>query len=115
MIEARTLLAAALVVPLGMLLACLWPRALNRMPSLLAFAPIPATRSSTGCGRRVAPIPAAAAVMLVAEDSLVVGTARLHLTFALDRPGAVLLGVAALLWIASGAYASQYLQGRPNC
>ena len=42
MIEARTLLAAALVVPLGMLLACLWPRALNRMPSLLAFAPIPA-------------------------------------------------------------------------
>ena len=99
MIEARTLLAAALVVPLGMLLACLWPRALNRMPSLLAFAPIPAL----------------AAVMLVAEDSLVVGTARLHLTFALDRPGAVLLGVAALLWITSGAYASQYLQGRPNC
>ena len=43
------------------------------------------------------------------------GTARLHLTFALDRPGAVLLGVAALLWITSGAYASQYLQGRPNC
>jgi formate hydrogenlyase subunit 3/multisubunit Na+/H+ antiporter MnhD subunit len=99
MIEARTLLATALVVPLGMLLACLWPRALNRMPSFLAFAPIPAL----------------AAVLLVANDSpLILGSTRLHLTFALDLPGALLLGVAALLWIASGAYASQYLQGRPN-
>ena len=48
-----TLLTSAFVVPLGMLLACLWPRALNRMPSLLAFAPIPAL----------------AAVLLVASDS----------------------------------------------
>jgi multicomponent Na+:H+ antiporter subunit A len=99
MIEARTLLATALVVPLGMLLACLWPRALNRMPSFLALAAIPAL----------------AAVLLVADDSpLLLGSTRLHLTFALDLPGAMLLGVAALLWIASGAYASQYLEGRPN-
>ena len=99
MIGQSTLLASAFVVPLGMLLACLWPRALNRMPSLLAFAPIPAL----------------AAVLLVASDSsLAIGSARFHLTFALDRPGAMLLGVSALLWIASGAYASQYLQGRPN-
>jgi multicomponent Na+:H+ antiporter subunit A len=99
MIEARTLLAGALAVPLGMLIACLWPRALNRMPSLLAFAPIPAL----------------AAVFLAARDSpLVLGPARLRLTFALDLPGALLLGVAALLWIASGGYAAQYLQGRPN-
>jgi len=42
MIETRTLLAIALAVPLGMLLACLWPRALNRMPSFLALAPMPA-------------------------------------------------------------------------
>jgi formate hydrogenlyase subunit 3/multisubunit Na+/H+ antiporter MnhD subunit len=98
MIEARTLLAAALVVPLGMLLACLWPRALNRMPSLLAFAPIPAL----------------AAALLADDSPLMLGSTRLRLTFALDLPGAVLLGVAALLWIASGAYASQYLQGLPN-
>jgi multicomponent Na+:H+ antiporter subunit A len=99
MIEARTLLATALVVPLGMLLACLWPRALNRMPSFLALAATPAL----------------AAVLLVADDSpLLLGSTRLHLTFALDLPGAMLLGVAALLWIASGAYASQYLEGRPN-
>jgi multicomponent Na+:H+ antiporter subunit A len=98
MIEARTLLAAALVVPLGMLLACLWPRALNRMPSCLAFAPIPAL----------------AAALLSDDSPLILGPTRLHLTFALDLPGAVLLGVAALLWIASGAYASPYLQGQPN-
>ena len=96
MIETRTLLAAALAVPLGMLLACLWPRALDRMPSLLAPAPIPAL----------------AAVLLAADDSpLILGSTRLNLTFALDLPGALLLGVAALLWIASGAYASRYLQG----
>src|SRR6266852_7269578 len=99
MIEARTLLATALVVPLGMLLACLSPRALNRMPSFLALAPIPAL----------------AAVLLVADDSpLLLGSTRLHLTFALDLPGAMLLGVSALLWIASGAYAAHYLQDRPD-
>ena len=52
MIGQTTLLASAFVVPLGMLLACLWPRVLNRMPSLLAFAPIPAL----------------VAVLLVADD-----------------------------------------------
>ncbi len=99
MIEAYPLLAFALLFPLGMLLACLWPMALLRMPSYLAFAPIPAF----------------VAVLLVSDDSpLVVGPARLHLTFALDLRGALLLGVAALLWIMAGAYASPYLQGRPN-
>jgi multicomponent Na+:H+ antiporter subunit A len=63
----------------------------------------------------LAAIPALAAVLLVADDApLLLGSTRLHLTFALDLPGAMLLGVAALLWIASGAYASQYLEGRPN-
>jgi multicomponent Na+:H+ antiporter subunit A len=99
MMEAGMLLAGALAVPLGMLLACLWPRALDRMPSWLTFAPIPAL----------------AAALLAAQDSpLIVGPTRLHLTFALDLPGALLLGVASLLWIASGAYASAYLQDRPN-
>jgi multicomponent Na+:H+ antiporter subunit A len=99
MMETSVLLATAFVAPLGMLLACLWPRALNRMPSYLALAPIPAL----------------VAVLLAADDSpLILGSTRLHLTFAVDLPGALLLGVAALLWIASGAYASQYLQGRPN-
>jgi multicomponent Na+:H+ antiporter subunit A len=99
MMETTTLLAGALAVPLFMLLACLWPRVLNRMPSCLAFAPIPAL---------------AAALFASWDSALIVGSQRLHLTFALDLPGAALLGVAALLWIASGAYASAYLRGRPN-
>ena len=97
--ETSLLLASALVVPLSMLLACLSPRVLSRMPSYLALAPIPAL----------------VAVFLIPKDrALAIGLTRLHLNFALDLPGALLLGVAALLWIASGAYASQYLQGRPN-
>ncbi len=41
-------------------------------------------------------------------------TAAFALTFTLDRPGAMLLGVAALLWTFSGRYAAQDLRDRPN-
>ena len=99
MIDTEILLAGAFVVPIGMLLACLWPEALARMPKNLLFAPMPAL----------------AAVLLVGDDSpLLVGSTRLHLSFAIDLPGALLLGGAALLWIASGAYARPYLASRPN-
>ena len=63
----------------GLLLACLWPWALRRMPSCLAFAPIPAL---------------AAALFASWDSALNVGSQRLHLTFALDLPGAALLIVA---------------------
>lgn len=97
--DSRIFLAGAFVVPLGMLLACVWPRALDRMLLCLPFAPMPAL----------------AAVFIVADDSqLLMGSTRLHLSFALDLPGALLLGAAALLWIASGAYAQPYLRSRPN-
>ena len=93
MIEARTLLAAALALPLGLLLACLSSGVRKRMLSLLA----------------VAPVPALATALLAAHDvPLALGTTRLRLTFVLDTPGAILLGVAAMLWIASGAYASEW-------
>jgi multicomponent Na+:H+ antiporter subunit A len=99
MMDTEILLAGAFLVPIGMLLACLWPVALARMPQYLLFAPMPAL----------------AAVLLVGDDTpLLVGSARLHLSFAIDLPGALLLGGAALLWIASGAYARPYLASRPN-
>jgi multicomponent Na+:H+ antiporter subunit A len=99
MMDAEILLAGAFVVPIGMLLACLWPGALARMPQYLLFAPMPAL----------------AAVLLFGDDSpLLIGSTRLHLSFAIDLPGALLLGGAALLWIASGAYARPYLASRPN-
>jgi formate hydrogenlyase subunit 3/multisubunit Na+/H+ antiporter MnhD subunit len=99
MISTETLLAAALVLPLGLLLACLSSGARRRMLSWLPIAPLP---------------PLAAALLATRDTPLSLGTARLHLTFALDAPGAILLGVAALLWIASGAYASEDLRGQPN-
>jgi len=99
MIEARTLLAAALALPLGLLLACLSSGVRKRMLSLLA----------------VAPVPALATALLAAHDvPLALGTTRLRLTFVLDTPGAILLGVAAMLWIVSGAYASEDLRDQPN-
>ena len=99
MTEAEILLAGALAFPIGLLLACLWRRALVKMPLYLPFAPIPAL----------------AAVLLVGDDSpLLIGPTRLHLSFSLDLPGALLLGSAALLWIASGAYVRPYLASRPN-
>ena len=99
MTVSELLLACTFSAPLAMLLACLWPGALDRMPLCLPFAPMPAL----------------AAALLVTDDSpLLVGSSRLHLSFALDPPGALLLGASALLWIASGAYALPYLRSRPN-
>lgn len=98
MTGAGLLLAVALVVPLGMLLACLSPRQRGRMPSLLALAPVPAV----------------AAALLGSGGALVLPQALLGVSFALDAPGAMLLGVAALLWIAAGLYASAWLRGRPE-
>ena len=99
MMDAEVLMVGAFAVPIGMLLACLWPAMLARMPRYLLFAPTPAL----------------ATALLVGDDSpLLVGSTRLHLSFAIDLPGALLLGGAALLWIASGAYARPYLAARLN-
>ena len=63
----------------------------------------------------LAPVPALAAALFAADGTLLeLGNERLRLTFVLDRPGAVLLGVAAVLWIAAGAYAASFLRGRTD-
>jgi len=93
------LLFAALAAPLAMLLACVSRRARDRMPSLLALAPAPAL---------------AAALLAPAGTILVLPEPPFRMTLALDAPGATLLGVAALLWIVAGAYASAHLRGDPN-
>ena len=46
--------------------------------------------------------------------ALEIGAGRLRLVFELDGPGALLLGVAALLWSAAGAYAATYMHDTPN-
>ena len=96
MTGAGTLLGAALALPLVMLLACLSPRLKARMPALLAFAPVPAL----------------AAALLASGGVLELPPILPGLRLALDVPGAMLLGVAALLWISAGFFATAWLRGR---
>ena len=99
MTNAGTLLVMTLALPLAMLCACLsgWLR--NRMHLALALAPLPAL----------------AAACFEADGSTVVfPQALLGLTLVLDKPGAMLIGVAALLWVTAGAYAGNYLRDKPN-
>ncbi|HYB41882.1 MAG TPA: complex I subunit 5 family protein [Candidatus Methylomirabilis sp.] len=96
---AGALLVATVLVPLGMLVACLSRRARARMPALLGLAPLP------GLG---------AALLAIDAPPLVLDPARLRLTLAIDSPGAMLLGVAALLWSAAGVYTWTYLEDDPS-
>jgi formate hydrogenlyase subunit 3/multisubunit Na+/H+ antiporter MnhD subunit len=99
MTGAAALLFATLAVPLAMLLACVAQRARERMPRLLALAPVPGL----------------AAALLVPEGVLLVlPEPPFRMTLALDAAGAMLLGAAALLWIIAGAYGSAHLRGDPN-
>jgi formate hydrogenlyase subunit 3/multisubunit Na+/H+ antiporter MnhD subunit len=82
--------------PLALLLACASPRVREVMPRLLALAPLPAL---------------AAALLAADAPRLGIGGVPVELLFGLDAPGALLLGVAALLWIAAGSYAGHYLGG----
>jgi len=96
---AGALLFAALAVPLAMLLACVSRRARDRTPSLLALAPAPAL---------------VAALLASPGTTLVLPEPPFRMTLALDAPGAMLLGVTALLWIVAGAYASTHLRDDLN-
>ena len=93
------LLGTTLAVPLAMLVACLSGRFRERVPLLLALAPVPAL---------------AAALLAPAGATLVLPEPPFRMRLALDVPGAMLLGVAAFLWIVAGRYASAYLRGDPN-
>jgi multicomponent Na+:H+ antiporter subunit A len=92
-------LAAALAAPLVMLLACLSRRLRDHMPRLLALAPFPAL---------------AAAVLSSDSGPFVMDQMLVPIVLVLDPPGALLLGVSALLWILAGAYADVYMRGKPN-
>ena len=93
------LLPVALALPVGMLLLCFIPYARMRMLALLVLAPIPAL---------------AAALLAVGEAPLAMPETFYRATLALDVPGAMLLGTAAILWMSAAVYASTYLRGEPN-
>jgi formate hydrogenlyase subunit 3/multisubunit Na+/H+ antiporter MnhD subunit len=92
------LIASGLAVPLGMALACFWPAIRARAIGWIWAAPIPALF----------------AALFARGGGIVMSPDPLRLTLALDDVGAMLLGGAALLWSAAGAYAASYLRGQPG-
>jgi len=100
MTPSSVLLAGTLALPLMLLAACLWSSARDRMLPWLMVAPLPALLGSVTIDR-------GASVTLLAAGSY-------EGVLALDAPGGLLLGVAALLWSAAGAYAATYQRDLPN-
>jgi len=92
-------MVASVAVPALMLLACIVPALRERMLSLLWIAPLPGLLTAW-----IAPNAA----------PLVIDLPQARLTLALDMPGAILLGVCALLWAAAGWYAATYLRKVAN-
>lgn len=93
---AHLALLATILAPLALLATAVTERGRARLPGLLAFAPLPGL---------------AAALLAADAPPLVLYADWLRLSLGLDAPGALLLGVAALLWSAAGAYAGAYLPG----
>ena len=92
MTTAQALMIATLLVPLLLLLATASARCRRATFNVLAFAPLPAL---------------AAALFAADGSALVFGTSSgRQFAFALDAPARLLLGVAAVLWMASAVYAS---------
>lgn len=89
------LLPAGLIAPLVLLAACLRPAWRQTLPAWLAVVPLPAL---------------AAALVVLDGVPLSVRLPGLSLGLTLDLPGALLLGVSALLWSAAGFYAAAFLQ-----
>ncbi|QFR33047.1 complex I subunit 5 family protein [Ancylobacter sp. TS-1] len=91
---AGLLLVATLATPLAMVGLCLLPAFRRRVFGLLALAPLPGVVTA----------------LLAPGGSLLLAPAPFRLVLALDGPGAMLLGGAALLWTAAGLYARTYMR-----
>lgn len=92
------LLASAILLPLAMACACLSAPVRARMPHLLGLAPLPALLVA----------------LALPEGAFVFFPSPLRMTLALDRPGAILLGGAALLWSMAGLFAGSYMGRKPG-
>ena len=95
----QALLAAAVGLPLLMLLLCASASVRRRLPSWFAIAALPALAAAVGASQ---------------SETLTLGHSGFALSFALDTPGALLLGTAALLWVFAGIYAARYVRGRED-
>jgi formate hydrogenlyase subunit 3/multisubunit Na+/H+ antiporter MnhD subunit len=99
MSPSATLFAAAIGLPLVLLLACCWHELRQRMPAVFVLAPLPALAAALFADRGVL-------------ASL--GNGSFALRFSLDGAGAMLLGSAALLWSLAGLFAARALRERPD-
>ncbi len=97
--SAGLLLASSVAIPLAMLACALSQRTRAMLPDLLPFAPLPALL---------------AAITVPEGTSVVLPQMLLGLTLTLDKPGAMLLGSASLLWIAGGICAREMLRNRTD-
>ncbi|WP_051391256.1 proton-conducting transporter membrane subunit [Paraburkholderia mimosarum] len=93
----QTLLIAAVGLPLLMLLLSASAPVRRRLPAWFAVAPLPALAAAVGASP---------------SETLMLGHSRFALRFAIDTPGALLLGTAALLWLFAGIYASRSLRAQ---
>ena len=94
------LLAAALALPLVLLAACLTQKLRRHALALQWLVPLPAL---------------AAALLAIGGAPLAFEAPALRVSLGLDLPGALLLAVVALLWIATSATAfADDLRGKPN-
>lgn len=91
---AGLLFVATLATPLAMVGLCLLPAFRRRVFGLLTLAPLPGLVTA----------------LLAPGGSLLLAPAPFRLVLALDEPGAMLLGGAALLWTAAGLYARTYMR-----
>jgi len=94
----EALLVTAIALPVVLALAMLVPALRRAAPRLLFLAPLPAL---------------VAALVVPRGVTLLVAPYPFRFTLALDAPGALLLGGAALLWMTAGAFATAYLRKDP--
>jgi formate hydrogenlyase subunit 3/multisubunit Na+/H+ antiporter MnhD subunit len=94
-----TLLASAVAIPLAMLATSLLRRTKGHLINFLPFAPLPALL---------------AAIVAPEGTSVVLPHVLLGLRITIDRPGAMLLGAASLLWAAGGVWARKFLRDHPD-
>jgi formate hydrogenlyase subunit 3/multisubunit Na+/H+ antiporter MnhD subunit len=93
------LLVATMATPLVVLAASMWPGARSLARAMAPLAPLLAL---------------AAAILALAGAPFGAELPLLRMSFWLDRPGAMLLLAAALVWIVSGVFALADPPGRPN-
>ena len=93
------LLVATLAMPLVMLAVCLSRKLRRHALAAQWLAPLPAL---------------AAALLALGGPPLAFVEPALRVSLFLDKPGAMLLAVAAILWIGTSAYALADMRGRAN-